>query len=275
MRQMIRKLEAIFAQRGLPTGLDEAAIVGRVMRRHGCPPDRVYLQERHLCQAFQEVAYQLLPPEARRETMARVLGLAERDLCPTEPVKLQNEIRSRLIKSGKPAFVEEKFLSFEEAYQMILAMGAIPCYPTLADGTTPICPFEEPVDKLIASIRQRGMHFVEFIPIRNSPQVLRHYVKAMRAAGLAVTAGTEHNTLDLLPLEPTCAGGAPIDDDLKAIFWEGACIVAAHQFLTLNGQCGFVDSAGRPNPAHRTDEERLAAFSALGARVIRRYDRGV
>ena len=43
--------------------------------------------------------------------------------------------------------------------------------------------------------------------------MLARYVRAMREAGLFVTAGTEHNTLDLLPIEPTCLDGAPIPDD--------------------------------------------------------------
>ena len=88
----------------------------------------------------------------------------------------------------------------------------------------------------------------EFIPVRNTPDVLARYVRAMRAAGLFVTAGTEHNTLDLLPLAPTCLGGAPIPDDIQDIFWEGACVVAAHQYLTLNGRPGFVDDRGAAEP---------------------------
>ena len=50
----------------------------------------------------------------------------------------------------------------------------------------------------------------EFIPVRNTPEVLEKYVTAMRAAGLAVVGGTEHNSLDLIPLEPTCVKGAPV-----------------------------------------------------------------
>jgi hypothetical protein len=93
----------------------------------------------------------------------------------------------------------------------------------------------------------------------------------MRAAGLVITAGTEHNTLDLLPIEPTCAGGVAVHEDVKEIFWEGACVVAAHQFLVLNGQAGFVDAKGTPNPAFKDAESRIAAFKKLGAAVIRRY----
>ena len=46
------------------------------------------------------------------------------------------------MKAGKPAFVEETFVSFEEAHRLILELGGIPSYPTLADGASPICPFE-------------------------------------------------------------------------------------------------------------------------------------
>jgi hypothetical protein len=186
-------------------------------------------------------------------------------------VKIQNEIRAQLMKAGKPAYAAETFVSFEEAYRLILELGGIPAYPTLADGTSPICPFEEPVEKLIAELKARGFACAEFIPIRNTPEVLSQYVRAMRAAGLVVTAGTEHNTLDLLPIEPTCLNGAPVPDDLKEIFWEGACVVAAHQFLTLHGECGFVDAQGKPNPKYPNASARIAAFKSLGESVIHRY----
>jgi hypothetical protein len=93
----------------------------------------------------------------------------------------------------------------------------------------------------------------------------------MRSAGLVVTAGTEHNTIDLLPLEPTCTKGAPIPEEIREIFWEGACVAAAHQFLSLSGECGFVDEAGNPNPDFQTAEERIEAFRGIGAAVIQRY----
>jgi hypothetical protein len=63
----------------------------------------------------------------------------------------------------------------------------------------------------------------------------------------------------------------PIPEDLKAIFWEGACVAAAHQFLTLHGQTGFVDASGNPNSAYKGADERIADFAKLGAAVIRKY----
>lgn len=270
MSIMAARLAEVFAERGLSLGLDENAVIDMVVRRHGCPRHRVYLQERHICQAFQEALFERVPAERRMEVLSRVLGAAPK-AEPEDAVKIQNEIRTHLLKAGKPAFVEERFLSFEQAYRMILELGGIPCYPTLADGTSPICPYETPVEMLIKRIRDGGMYAAEFIPVRNTPEVLAAYVRAMRKAGLVVTAGTEHNTLDLLPIEPMCVKGAAVPEDVRDVFWEGMCVVAAHQFLCAHGRCGFVDRAGRPNPDYATDEARIAAFRRLGAAVIQRY----
>ena len=93
----------------------------------------------------------------------------------------------------------------------------------------------------------------------------------MRGAGLVLTAGTEHNTRDMLPIEPTCIDGRPIADEIREIFWEGACVVAAHQYLVMRGEPGYVDLQGRPNASFATTEERITAFRTLGAAVILQY----
>lgn len=192
-----------------------------------------------------------------------------------EPVAIQNAVRSNLMKAGKPAFVEESFLNFEEAYELILQLGGIPCYPTLADGANPICGFEAPVEQLIDNLKERNIHVAEFIPIRNKVDVLCQYVSAMREAGIVVTAGTEHNTLDLLAIEPKCVGGETIPEEIMAIFREGACVVAAHQFLSLHGREGYVDGFGNLNSVCLSDNLHIAAFSSLGAAVIEEYQKKV
>ena len=272
MREVIHRLGEVLAQRGLPIHLTEADVIDMVARRHDCRRERIYLQERHVCQAFQEAIFAKVPAAERLEKLSKAFGLTTAPkFGPEEAVKIQNEIRAQLLKAGKPAYVEETFVNFEQAYRLILELGGIPAYPTLADGTSPICPFEEPVTKLIANIQARGFTCAELIPIRNTPEVLSHYVKAMRAADLVVTGGTEHNTLDLLSLDPACVKAIPVPDDVKDIFWEGACVVAAHQFLTLHGECGFVDARGRPNPKYPDATTRIAAFNSMGEAVIQRY----
>jgi len=268
MARMTARLGEVFAAAGLELGLDETAVKAAIVRRHGSAPETVYLQERHLAQAFQEALFSRVREGERAPVLERLFGAPSKN--PADPVGVQNEIRSHLMKAGRPAYVEETFVAFDHAYRLVLALGGIPCYPTLADGAQSICAFEEPVESLIREIRARGIHCAELIPIRNRPEVLSRYVRAMREAGLVVTAGTEHNTLDLLPLEPACLGGAPVPEELQAIFREGACVVAAHQHLTARGEPGFVDDAGSLNPAYPADEARIQAFADLGAEVIAR-----
>ena len=270
MAAMVDRLAAIFDRHDIKTGLTEQAVIDRVAARNQVPRNRVYLQERHICQAFQERLFDLVPPEKRAGAMERLFGTSTKSKI-DDFVAIQNEIRSHLMKAGKPAYVDETFVNFEQAYRLILELGGIPFYPTLADGAKPICGYEDPVEKLITNIKFAGVHCAEFIPIRNSPEVLRQYVTAMRAANIVVTAGTEHNTLELLPIEPTCLKGVPIPDDLKDIFWEGACVVAAHQFLTLHGEAGYVDNTGKLNSNFKTDHLRIDHFRRLGAAVIEKY----
>jgi len=104
-----------------------------------------------------------------------------------------------------------------------------------------------------------------------SPEVLSDYVKTLRSSGIVVVGGTEHNTLDLIGIEPTCVGGAEVPEDVKDIFFEGACVAAGHQFLTAHGEVGFVDADGTPNTQYDTPEERIDAMAKLGAAVINRY----
>ncbi len=270
MVAMVQRMDEVCRERGFDAALSTDDVIDMVVRRHGSPHETVHLQERHIAQAFQEALASKTSSADCIDTLEAILGAETKARDADDSVTMQNDVRSHLMKAGKPAFVEETFVTFEEAAKLILELGGIPCYPTLADGTSPVCAFEQTPAKLIDNIKSRGLHAAEFIPIRNTPQVLLEYATAMRQAGLVITAGTEHNTLDLIPIEPGCKGG-DVPDEAKAIFWEGACVVAGHQFLTLHGEVGFVDGSGNPNAAFATPEERIKAVAGLGAAVIKRY----
>jgi hypothetical protein len=267
MAAMTSRLAEIFLRKGVDTGLDSDAIIDRVVRRHRCPRNRVYLQERHVCQAFQERFFELVASGDRLAKLTEIFGSAPKSR-PDDAVGIQNEIRSHLMKTGKAAFVEESFLTLEDAYRLICELGGIPCYPILADGQIPISAFEAPVEKLIENLRSAGIWMAEFIPTRNSVETVEKYVPALRAAGIVVTAGTEHNTLDLGPIEPTCLRGQRVPPAIMAIFREGACVAAAHQQLALNGKCGFTDGQGRLNPAFTTGDSRIRELARIGAAAI-------
>jgi hypothetical protein len=270
MAAMVDRMQSVLSSRGLDCDVDEQAVIDMVVERHGSRRETVYLQERHISQAFQEALFKRVPAAERAGRLPELLGAATKLTDPCDHVGLQNELRSHLMKSGKPAFVEESFLSFTEARRLVLELGGIPSYPVLADGASPLCEFESDVDKLIEELRERDIHAVEWIPVRNKQSVVADYVTKMRAAGLAVTAGTEHNTLDLIPFDPACKDGE-VPPNIREVFWEGACVVVAHQFLSLHGECGYVDADGRPNAAYSSAEKRIRSMAKIGAAVIQRY----
>jgi hypothetical protein len=270
MAVMIDRMRSVLSSRGLDCDVDEQAVVDTIARRHGRPRETVYLQERHLSQAFQEALFERVPPAERIRRLPELLGADTKLTNPRDHVGLQNELRSQLMKAGKPAFVEESFLSFSEARRLVLELGGIPSYPVLADGASPVCEFESHLDKLIDELRERDVHAVEWIPVRNKRSVVADYVTKMRVAGLAVTAGTEHNTLDLIPFDPACKDGE-VPSSIREVFWEGACVVAAHQFLSLHGECGYVEADGHPNAAFLSADDRIRSMAKIGAAVIQRY----
>jgi hypothetical protein len=269
MRATIRLLSEVFEQRGVAADLDEAKIIERIVRRQGVRPDMVVLQERHVAQAFREELFRLVTEADRPAVLERVLGMPSQAAA-GDHIGVQNEIRACLMKAGRPAFVEESFLSFDEALGLVLGLGGIPCYPVLADGASPICAYEDPPEELIGTLKARRVFCAEFIPLRSAPGVLKRYVEAMRAAGFVITAGTEHNTLDQVPMEPACIHGLPVPPAAKEIFVEGAYVIAAHQYLRLHGLCGYVDDQGGLNPEFGSAEERIFQFRRLGAAVVAR-----
>lgn len=270
MAEMVHRVGKILGQRGLETAVDNQAVLNMVVERHGSPLETVFLQERHISQAFQEELFRLIPTESRVGRLTELLGTPVKISDPQDYVGVQNELRSHLMKSGKPAFVDETFLSFSEAWRLVLELGGIPAYPVLADGAAPLCEFEADPDKLITELKTREVYAAEWIPVRNKQAVVEQYVPRMREAGFVVTAGTEHNTLDLIPFEPSCKDGK-LPGAIREIFWEGTCVVAAHQFLTASGECGYVDANGQRNAGYSSDDERIRSLARIGAVVIQRY----
>lgn len=271
MAAMIERIEAVFTAAGIPTGIDEASVKSMIAERHQCSLETVYIQERHIAQAFQAAVFQKFSGDKRLAALEQVFGVPSKASGPKDHVTVQNEIRSHLMKSGKPAFVEETFVGFEHARDLILELGGIPSYPTLADGVDPICGFEETPEHLIGQIQSLGLLAAEFIPTRNEPEVLTEYVTRMRAAGMVITAGTEHNTLDLIPIAPTCKGGTPIPERVADIFWEGACVVIAHQYLRSRGEIGLTDDQGHLNSRWQEPQEAISAMALLGQQILKAF----
>jgi hypothetical protein len=269
MDVMIKKMTALMQENGVATAVSAASVQSTLARRYAVPPSTVYLQERHVAQAFQEALFAQLGAEERAGMLRRVLRVECAE--PDDPVTVQNQIRSQLMKAGKPAYVEESVLDADMAYALVLALGGVPCYPILADGASPVCQFEESVDDLVDALVARGIWCAEIIPGRNAPTTVDRYATELRGAGIIVLGGTEHNTLDLAPITPECKGRVPVSPRVAELFWEGACVVAAHQYLSAREQTGYVDARGNPNPAFATQERRIGALARLGSMVIEAF----
>jgi len=264
---MVPLVRACLAEAGLEAPLTAASIAAEVADRAGVPRSWVVLQERHVAMAFQEALFAAAAPDRRAALLARAFG-GPVDASVDDAIAIQGEIRSRLMKAGRPAFVPEAAVSFDDAYRLILEMDGIPCYPTLADGASPICPWEEPPDALAHRLLERGIHAAELIPNRNRPEVVDAYVAGFRDAGIVVMAGTEHNTRARIPLEPRCVDGSLPSPAARAAFREATCVVAAHQHLRASGRPGYVDGRGRLNPGFPDGETRIRWFAELGAELI-------
>lgn len=264
MSEMIVRMSKIFQSHGVDVELSFDQIVDSIAERYGCPRETVWLQERHLAEAFEQALRTKIAEQDLFNVLETLLGKPSKAVELSDAAVIQGELRSALMKSGKAAFVEEQFIELEHALELIDSLGGIPCYPVLADGSDPMCEFEQDPEKLADTIKSLGFLAAELIPIRNAPDVLDRYTKALRQAGLIVTAGTEHNTTDLLPIVPRCRNKNSISEDLQHIFWEGACVVAAHQYLKLNDLPGYSDEDD-------CSEGRIDDLAKLGEVVIQRY----
>ena len=265
--EMVESIGSLFAAAGLPLDVTYQSIVDVIAERAQVPAEWVVLQERHVALGFQVALFEAVPVEGRAAILAKVYGSAPK-AAPDDAVATQGELRSRLMKVGCPGFVEETPVPFTDALAFIRGLGAIAVYPTLADGVIPICGYEDPVGNLIERMGSHEIFGAELIPVRNTPQIVEKYVKSWRDAGIFVMVGTEHNTQERIPVAPTCLNGVPLSDEVKAITWEGTCIVAAHQHLRQRGQAGYVDQTGALNPTFPDAGTRIRYFAEMGEALL-------
>lgn len=147
----------------------------------------------------------------------------------------EDELRSRLLKSGAPAFVPEDdkaFLPLEEIVAIIRDAGGIPTYPLLLDGAgARITEFEDGKEQLLKVLQSRGFTSIEFIPLRNEIGKLKEYVNYFYEHGFVISFGTEHNTSAMVPLEVSCKNEVALDEELLQVSFNGAAFSAAHQYM--------------------------------------------
>lgn len=231
---------------------------------------KTLVRERHIAKAVRLAVFEKYQDEkARKEAFQQLFGGHACTSALTDINALENEIRSRLLKSGGPAFVpedEQAFWPIDKVKKVIEKMGGIPCYPVLLDDKEgKHTEFESDYNRLKINLKTRNIYCVELIPGRNDPGILRKFVKSLHEDGFVVTFGTEHNTPQLIPLKVGTRGRTSLDEDIKEISYLGACVIAAHQYLRARGKEGYTNLDGTV----KTDQ--LDYFRKLGAGVLNHY----
>jgi hypothetical protein len=228
------------------------------------------VRERHLAKAIRNLAIEnFASPDEQLNFLETLYGGKKSKSGLSNPAALENEIRSNLLKSGGAAFVEEdekSFLELKKIIRLIIAAGGIPCYPVLLDDPSgKFTEFEDDKEKLLASLNKLGIECIELIPGRNDHTQLKDFVEFFHDKGFIITFGTEHNTPEMIPLSVTARGSVELDESLKRIAWEGACVIAAHQYLRADGRQGYV----LPDGTHSNDQKQ--ELIRLGQLVIEYY----
>jgi hypothetical protein len=222
------------------------------------------VRERHIAKAIRVAVFSAcMGEQERKELLTRVVGGKEPKSNLSDIPALDNEIRGNLLKSGGKAFVEEDenaFMSLDEVIEIILSAGGIPCYPVLLDDKNGIyTEYERDPETLFKELTQRNIKCLELIPGRNDASHLQRFVEFFQNRDFVILLGTEHNAPEMIPLACDTRDKKPLNEYISRISYEGACVVAAHQYLRAKGLPGFINEAGFPDTGRKPELVKLGS----------------
>ncbi len=259
VKDMIEKCNQWFAniQAGIRLNYDD-------IRRNFA---RELVRERHIAKAIRVAIFEKFMEERQRKAfLTRIFDGKEPKSGLSDIPAIDNEIRGNLLKSGGKAFVEEDenaFMSLEEVIEIILSAGGIPCYPVLLDDKNgAYTEYERDPEELYNQLVQRNINCIELIPGRNDATHLQRFVEFFQKKDFVILLGTEHNTPEMIPLTCDTRDKKHLNSYISRISYEGACVVAAHQYLRAKGLPGYIDEKGLP------DITRKFELISLGSAVI-------
>jgi len=225
------------------------------------------VRERHIAKAIRVAVFETRTEDSgRKDLLTRIFDEKEPKSDLSDIPALDNEIRGNLLKSGGKAFVEEDesaFMSLDEVIEIIQAAGGIPCYPVLLDDKIGnYTEYERDPERLYNQLAKRNIKCLELIPGRNDASHLQRFVEFFQNRDFVILFGTEHNAPEMIPLTCDTRDKKPLNSYIRRISYEGACVVAAHQYLRARALPGFLNENGLPDTAKK------AALVKLGNAVI-------
>ena len=215
--------------------------------------------ERHVVQAFCQKMVALFPDLDERTTQyRRILGADAGEELPTDSVRLQSMVRSHLVKSGMPCYVEEDskaFTSVENLVDLYLEYGSIPIYPLMGN---PVTEEESDLKALFRKMKQYRLNALEIIDYRTEISRAREIIDAAAHYGFPVFIGTEHNTKN----PESLVGPVASYPEFYDYFRRSSNFVIGHQRLMDMCDFGFVYPDGSPRFSDR--KEGFNFFEQVG-----------
>ncbi len=264
VKEMIRKTNTYFEGIGLDISLNYNELKVKYAQD--------LVRERHIATAIRDKIQRNIPDGASdSELWSQILNHSTAEDMISDKARLENLIRSRILKNGGPGYVEENnavFLSVEALLQIILAGGGLPCYPVLLDDEEGnLTEFEMDWEQLYNRLIAMKILAVDLLPGRNAIKLLQNFVNFVNVRNFIITSGTEYNTPVCDPLRISGRHNAIPDRDIKVTGLKGAAVIAAHQYLQAKGSEGYNTRMDKP------DLKQKLEFENLGLKILNWYFR--
>jgi hypothetical protein len=199
--------------------------------------------ERHVVQAFFEKVCELSDDlHERARIFSRLVDAPINAENVIEQAGMQNLLRARLIRSGRPCFVEENskaFTAVENLVDIHRGYGAIPSYGLMGN---PVTEEEKDIEKLIMKMRMFGIYALDLFEFRTELSRARHIIDIASGLGVPVFIGTEHNTKNTLPLTGDIGKELKLFPYLK----KSADFICGHQLVSTLCGYGYLKEDGTP-----------------------------